>query len=42
MLTLRRFVLEAEGLFRAAPDQLDALRYYANSIAHLHGAAASS
>ena len=35
MLTLRRFVLESEGLFRAAPDQLDALRYYANSIAHL-------
>ena len=37
MLTLRRLVLEEEGLFRAAPDQLDALRYYANSIAHLRG-----
>ncbi len=36
MLTLRRIVLEEDGLFRAAPDQLDALRYYANSIAHLH------
>jgi glycerol-3-phosphate O-acyltransferase len=35
MLTLRRMVLEEAGLFRAAPDQLDALRYYANSIAHL-------
>jgi glycerol-3-phosphate O-acyltransferase len=35
MLTLRRIVLEEDGLFRAAPDQLDALRYYANSIAHL-------
>lgn len=35
MLTLRRLVLEEDGLFRAAPDQLDALLYYANSIAHL-------
>jgi glycerol-3-phosphate O-acyltransferase len=37
MLTLRRLALEEDGLFRAAPDQLDALRYYANSIAHLQG-----
>ncbi len=35
MLTLRRLVLEEEGLFRAAPDQLEAVSYYANSIAHL-------
>ena len=35
MLTLRRLVLEEDGLFRAAPDQLEAVRYYANSIAHL-------
>jgi len=35
MLTLRRLVLEEAGLFRAAPDQLEAVRYYANSIAHL-------
>ncbi len=35
MLILRRLVLEEEGLFRAAPEQLDALRYYANAIAHM-------
>jgi glycerol-3-phosphate O-acyltransferase len=37
MLTLRRLALEEDGLFRAAPDELDALLYYANSIAHLRG-----
>jgi hypothetical protein len=36
MLTLRRIVLEEEGLFRPAPDELDMLAYYANAIAHLH------
>ncbi len=35
MLTLRRIVIEDDGLYRPAPDQIDALRYYANSIAHL-------
>jgi len=35
MLTLRRIVLEEEGLFRPAPDQLEMLAYYANAIAHL-------
>jgi len=35
MLTLRRIVLEEEGLFRPAPEELDMLAYYANAIAHL-------
>ena len=35
MLTLRRIVLEEEGLFRPAPAELDMLAYYANAIAHL-------
>jgi glycerol-3-phosphate O-acyltransferase len=35
MLILRRAVEEADGLYRAAPDQLALLRYYANSVAHL-------
>jgi len=35
MLTLRGFVEEQEGLFRANPAELTILRYYANSIAHL-------
>ena len=35
MLTLRGFVEEQDGLFRANPDELTILRYYANSIAHL-------
>ena len=35
MLTLRRVVREAEGLFRPDPAQMDALAYYANAIAHL-------
>ena len=35
MLTLRGLVLEQDGLFRANPDELTILRYYANSIAHL-------
>lgn len=36
MLTLRRLVLEEDGLFRPAAEELDMLRYYANSIRHLH------
>jgi len=35
MLTLRHLVDEADGLYRARPDELPLLRYYANSIAHL-------
>ncbi len=35
MLTLRRVVREAEGLFLLDPAQRDALAYYANAIAHL-------
>jgi glycerol-3-phosphate O-acyltransferase len=35
MLTLRRLVEERDGLFRAVPEELPLLRYYANSIAHL-------
>jgi glycerol-3-phosphate O-acyltransferase len=35
MLTLRHLVREHDGLFTAAPDELQVLAYYANSIAHL-------
>lgn len=35
MLTLRRLVLERDGLYRANPEEAHVLRYYANSIAHL-------
>ncbi len=38
MLTLRRIVLDEDGLFRPAPEQLDVLNYYANAISHLGGA----
>jgi len=34
-LTLRHIVLASDGLYRANPDELLVLRYYANSIAHL-------
>ena len=34
MLVLRHFVEESEGLYRARPDEIDLLRYYANSIEH--------
>ena len=34
MLTLRHFVLIEDNLFRAAPEEVLALRYYANAIAH--------
>ena len=34
MLTLRHFVTEAEGLYRANDDERDMLRYYANAIGH--------
>ncbi len=35
MLTLRRLVDDADGLYRARPEELPLLQYYANSIAHL-------
>jgi glycerol-3-phosphate O-acyltransferase len=35
MLTLRRLVLERDGLLRSNPEEAALLRYYANSIAHL-------
>ncbi len=35
MLTLRRIVVEEDGLFRAAPDEHEVLAYYANAVAHL-------
>ena len=34
MLVLRHFVVKEKGLYRAAPSQLQILRYYANSISH--------
>lgn len=34
-LILRRIVCEDEDLYRAAPEEIPILRYYANSIAHL-------
>jgi glycerol-3-phosphate O-acyltransferase len=36
MLRLRHLVDEEDGLFRARPQELPLLAYYANSIAHLH------
>jgi glycerol-3-phosphate O-acyltransferase len=39
MLTLRHVVIEENGLFRAAPDELPILAYYANAIAHLQPSA---
>ena len=35
MLTLRHFVLEDDGSYRANPKELILLKYYANSIVHL-------
>ncbi len=37
MLQLRRLVLQQDGLYRAHPQELPVLAYYANSIAHLVG-----
>jgi len=34
MLKIRRMVIESDGLFRADPESLDVLSYYANSIGH--------
>lgn len=41
MLTLRRLVVEREGLLAPSPGELPVLAYYANSIAHLVGASAT-
>jgi glycerol-3-phosphate O-acyltransferase len=35
MLTLRHLVTESDGLYRARPEEILVLRYYANSIEHL-------
>ena len=35
MLTLRRLVDETDGLYRADPEEIPLLHYYASSIAHL-------
>lgn len=35
MLTLRRILLESDGVYRVNPDEASLLNYYANSIAHL-------
>ena len=35
MLTLRRIVTEAGGVYTAVPEEAGLLRYYANTIAHL-------
>ena len=35
MLTLRHLVLEEDGSYRANPDELILLKYYANAIVHL-------
>jgi glycerol-3-phosphate O-acyltransferase len=35
MLTLRRLIEDSDGLYRARPEELLLLTYYANSIAHL-------
>jgi glycerol-3-phosphate O-acyltransferase len=39
MLTLRHLVEERDGLYRAHPDEIPLLQYYANSVAHLFGRA---
>ena len=42
MLTLRRLVTEADGLYSADVKELPLLSYYANSIAHLFAPAAAA
>jgi glycerol-3-phosphate O-acyltransferase len=34
MLTIRHLVIEADGMYRADPQMLDILSYYANAIVH--------
>jgi glycerol-3-phosphate O-acyltransferase len=42
MLTLRHIVEERDGLFRAVPENLPVLAYYANSVAHFAGGVAQA
>ena len=42
MLTLRHLVLELDGSYRANPNELILLQYYANAIVHLFGNATTS
>jgi glycerol-3-phosphate O-acyltransferase len=43
MLVLRRLVRESQGIYRAVPEEVDVLSYYANAIAHWrHDPAGSS
>ena len=41
MLTLRHLVLEEDGNYRANPQELILLKYYANAIVHLFENAAA-
>ena len=34
MLQLRKLVGESDGVYRAVPDEVNVLTYYANAIAH--------
>jgi hypothetical protein len=34
MLQLRKLVRESGGIYRAVPEEIDVLAYYANAIAH--------
>jgi hypothetical protein len=34
MLQLRKLVRESGGIYRAVPEEIDVLSYYANAIAH--------
>jgi glycerol-3-phosphate O-acyltransferase len=42
MLTLRKLVIENDGLYSAAADAGEVLAYYANAITHLQGRQAGS
>jgi hypothetical protein len=42
MLRLRHLVTEVDGLYRINAEETALLRYYANSIAHLHAAPLSA
>ena len=42
MLTLRHLVLETDGSYRANPEELILLKYYANAIVHLFEDAAEA
>ena len=34
MLTMRRLIVESDGIYKAVPEEFDVLTYYANSIVH--------